>query len=490
VFLTFPRVSRGWAGRGEALAGSIAGFSDEVTLGTHGSRISGNPQIVLRVEFPDGIPADFRSLHWRGRSYDHFDGIRWRRSPGLPPSLAPSAWYSAWGRELLEQRIYSLPLDARVLFALHPVMDIDAQSGIQPIVDNVGDLHYWGSAAPAYTVRSIRGRPSPEELRSAQGDFVPARQFYLQTPTLDAEVLALADSILGGLPTQYDKAQALAEWFQREFSYTLELPGSPREATLEHFLLRRRAGHCEYFSTAMAILLRSQGIAAREVNGFLGGEWSQFGDYLAVTQNQAHAWVEVWFPGFGWVPFDPTPTGSGEGVSERAWFWPGRFLFDAVQHRWNKWILDYSFQTQFGLLRRAQGFFSAGEEEEPNLPGGEGRGVPGPTLWWLAGFALLATAGLRPLLRTAGVPPSTRLLLKLREAGRRAGVPREALHSPLSLLRHLESTRHPGAPPAGRVVHAYLRDRYSGTPVGKGGLSAMRRDLREATAALRRRRFR
>jgi hypothetical protein len=490
VFLTFPRVSRGWAGRGEALAGSIAGFSDEVALGTHGSRISGNPQIVLRVEFPEGIPADFRNLHWRGRSYDHFDGIRWRRSPGLPPALAPSAWYSAWGRDLLEQRIYSLPLDARVLFALHPAVDIDPQSGIQPIVDNVGDLQYWGSAAPAYTVQSIRGRPSPEELRSARGGFVPARQFYLQTPPLDAEVLALADSILGGSPTQYDKAQALVEWFQREFSYTLELPGSPREATLEHFLLRRRAGHCEYFSTAMAILLRSQGIAAREVNGFLGGEWSQFGDYLAVTQNQAHAWVEVWFPGFGWVPFDPTPTGSGEGVSERAWFWPGRFLFDAMQHRWNKWILDYSFQTQFGLLQRTRGFFSADEGPEPNVPGRGGRGVPGPTLWWLAGFALLATAGLRPLRRAAGVPPSTRLFLKLREAGRRAGVPRDALHSPLSLLRHLESNRHPGAAPAGRVVNAYLRDRYSGDPVGKGGLSAMRRDMREATAALRKRGFR
>jgi hypothetical protein len=292
------------------------------------------------------------------------------------------------------------------------------------------------------------------------------------------------------LPTQYDKAQALVEWFQREFSYTLELPGSPREATLEHFLLRRRAGHCEYFSTAMAILLRSQGIAAREVNGFLGGEWSQFGDYLAVTQNQAHAWVEIWFPGFGWVPFDPTPTGGGEGVSERAWFWPGRFLFDAIQHRWNKWILDYSFQNQFGLLQRARGFFSTEEVKEPNLPGGGGRGVPGSTLWWFAGFALLATAGLRPLRRTAGVPPSTRVFLKLREAGRRAGVPRDALHSPLSLLRHLESNRHPGAAPAGRVVNAYLRDRYSGDPVGKGGLSAMRRDLREATAALRKRGFR
>jgi hypothetical protein len=490
VFLTFPRVSRGWASRGEPLAGSIAGFGDEVTLGGHGSRIFGNPQIVLRVEFPGGVPADFRSLYWRGRSYDHFDGSRWSRSPGLPPSLAPSAWYAAWGRELLEQRIYSAPLDARVLFALHPVVDIDAQSGIQPIVDNVGDLQYWGSAAPAYTVKSIRGRPSPDDLRSARGGFIPARQFFLQTPPLSQEVRALADSLLGGLPTPYDKAQALVDWFQGEFAYTLELPGSPREATLDYFLLQRRAGHCEYFSTAMAVLLRAQGVPAREVNGFLGGEWSQFGDYLAVTQNQAHAWVEVWFQGFGWVPFDPTPAGSGSGFAERAWFWPGRFLFDALQHRWNKWILDYSFQTQFGLLQRAQGLFS-GDTRQDSLPSdGERRGLPGPTLWWLAGIALLGVAGFRPLRQVVRVPPSTRLFLKLREASRRAGVPREALHSPLSLTRHLESTRHPGAAPANRVVNGYLRDRYSGDTLGEEGLSAMSRALREAKSALRKKSFR
>jgi len=487
VFLTFPRVSRGWAGRGDPPTGSIAGFADEVTLGSHGSRIFGNPQIVLRVEFPGGIPSDFRSLHWRGRSYDHFDGIRWSRSPRLPPSLAPSSWYAAWGRELLEQRIYSAPLDARVLFALHPVVDVDAQPGIQPIVDNVGDLLYWGSAAPAYTVQSIREWPSPEALRSAREGFVPARQFFLQTPPLSAEVRSLADSLLGGLPTPYDKAQRLVDWLQREFAYTRELPSSAREATLDHFLLQRKAGHCEYFSTAMAVLLRSQGVPAREVNGFLGGEWSQFGDYLAVTQNQAHAWVEVWFPGFGWVPFDPTPVGSGEGVSDRAWFWPGRFLFDALQHRWNKWILDYSFQTQLGLLQKTQKLLSpdAGRNSAP--PDRESDGLPHPILWWLAGILLLAMTGSRFLRQAARISPSTRLFLRLREVSRRAGIPEEMLHSPLSLTRHLESARHPAAAPAGKVVNGYLWDRYSGHPIGREALSEMERALREAKSALRKR---
>jgi hypothetical protein len=150
VFLAFPRVSQGWVGRGAPMATSLAGFADEVSLGSHGSQIFGNPQIVLRVEFPGGPPPDFRALYWRGRSYDRFDGVRWSRSGRVGPSLAPPAWYASWGSDLSEQRIYGASLDARVLFALHPTVDIEANSDIQPVIDNVGDIHYWGSAAPAH----------------------------------------------------------------------------------------------------------------------------------------------------------------------------------------------------------------------------------------------------------------------------------------------------------------------------------------------------
>jgi hypothetical protein len=97
VFIAFPRLSRGWASHGEVLATSIAGFADQVSIGEHGSRIYPNPEIVLRVEFPDGAPEDVFSLHWRGRSYDRFDGVRWSRSSGLPPSIGPTRWYEAWG---------------------------------------------------------------------------------------------------------------------------------------------------------------------------------------------------------------------------------------------------------------------------------------------------------------------------------------------------------------------------------------------------------
>jgi len=485
VFLTFPRVSQGWAGRGQPLATSIAGFADEVSLGSHGSRIYGNPEIVLRVGFPGGAPANLRNLYWRGRSYDRFDGVRWSRSERLPPSLAPTAWYERWGSELISQEIYGAPLDVPVLFALHPLMEVEPQSRIQPIFDNTGDHSYWGSATPSYTAHSIVGRPSPEELRVAEGGFVPGRQYFLQLPELSPEVRSLADSILGSVPTRYGRAMAVVDWFQSEFTYTLDLPSTAREATLEHFLLQRKAGHCEYFSTAMTILLRTQGIPAREVNGFLGGEWSDFGDYLAVTQNQAHAWVEVWFAGYGWVPFDPTPAGRGEGLAINSWFWPGRFLFDALQHRWNRWVLDYSMENQFGLMQFAEEFFSRSNQPRETSSSRPERGLPGTPLWWGIGVLVLGAGFSRTLRRRAAIPEATRLFLRLQGAGRRRGISKRVLHSPLSLTRHLDSIHHPAALSAQRVVDGYLQNRFSGYPLQEDALETMRSSLKEARKSLR-----
>jgi transglutaminase-like putative cysteine protease len=486
VFLTFPRVSQGWEGRGETMATSIAGFADRVSLGDHGGRIYGNPQIVLRVEFPDGVPTNFQSLYWRGRSYDRFDGRSWSRSNRLPPSQAPPSWYERWGRDILRQRIYGAPLDTRVLFALHPLLDVETESRIQPISNNAGDHSYWGSAPPAYTAYSLVGRPAPGQLRTAEGGFVPARTFYTQLPMLHPDVETLADSLMRGLSNDYDRATSLVEWFQSEFTYSLNLPATAEETSLDHFLFHRRAGHCEYFSSAMVILLRTQGIPAREVNGFLGGSWSQFGDYLAVTQNEAHAWVEVWFPDFGWVPFDPTPAGRGEAVNATTWYWPGRFLFDAIQHRWNKWVLDYSFQTQFNLFERSREVVTGSNRLDPS-PTDElaGRGRWG-LIGWGVGILLALSALFWGTRNGAGTTQETRIFLRLKEACRRAGVPKGSLRSPMSITGYLESVRHPAAPAARRVVDGYLRARFSRLWVRAEEEREVRRALSEARAYLRR----
>jgi protein-glutamine gamma-glutamyltransferase len=486
MFVAFPRISRGWASRGDVLATSIAGFSDEVSIGTHGSRIYPNPEIVLRVEFPEGQPTDMNALYWRGRSYDRFDGTRWSRSPRLPAALAPTAWYERWGSERTLQRIFGAPLDVQILFALHPVLSIEPDSPrIATLFDNAGDQIYWGSGQPVYDALSVTSRPAAEDLRSATGRFRPARSFYTQTPDLTDRVRELALELTQTEETTYDKAVALEAYFQNGFEYTLELPRTAREATLDAFLFERRAGHCEYFSTAMAVLLRSQGILAREVNGFRGGQWSEFGQYLAVTQNEAHSWVEVWFPGYGWVPFDPTPSGSGSVTALQSWNWPGRLWFDGLQHRWNKWVLDYNTESQGTLFSRIQDFFSPAPEEQlaSDTPGQDASRRP--FIW----FSLFGVVGLLGLLWTnigGGHSPETRNYLRLRAAYESAGLPTRNDLTPADLLTALRTRLHPAHAAAKRLVTLYLRSRFGGVDLTEEERRDMTRSLRIARRAIRR----
>ncbi len=487
VFVTFPRVSRGWAGRGDTRTTSIAGFSNVVSIGDYGTRIYSDPRIVLRVEFPKGTPSPQRlaSLHWRGRSYDHFDGIRWSRSRGLPPSAAPARWYrDRWRGPILTQKIYAAPLRVHVLFGVHPIMGVDPGADIQALFDNAGDFFYWGSGPPSYTVYSREDSPTSEELRhdSTSERFSPAPRYYLQIPELDPRIPALADSLTRGLHTRYDKVMAIERWLQG-FTYTLQLPATPAQATLPYFLFVRRKGHCEYFSTAMVVLLRTLGIEARNVNGFLGGEWSQFGDYLAVTENQAHSWVEVWFPGYGWVTFDPTPGGGDTGQQAQAWFWPGRFLLDAIQHRWSKWVLDYSVQSQADILQRWAGAFHTKGSTSPAPADGGGTG-PSP---WLALLALAAAGGALLWLRRShhGLPPATRMYMMLRRQCARAGLEVSAGLTPLALVDRVRARGASAARAAGRVVELYLRTRYGHEPLTESDLREMREALDTARRSLR-----
>jgi protein-glutamine gamma-glutamyltransferase len=483
VFVVFPRVSRGWAGRGETLATSIAGFSEQVSIGEHGSTIYGNPQIVLRVEFPGGLPQDYVGLHWRGRSYDRFDGVRWTRSRSLPPSGGPTRWYrERWTAPRLEQRIYAAPLDVRVLFTLHPVLDVEAENGIQPLFDNAGDFLYWGSGAPAYTAWSPSAAPPAEDLRVVEGGYVPPARYFLQLPELDPRIRALADSLTAGLPTRYDRVVAVQSHL-RSFRYTRDLPATARETSLEHFLFERRAGHCEYFSTAMVVLLRAAGIEARNVNGFLGGEWNEFGGYLAVTQNQAHSWVEVWFPEYGWVTFDPTPAGAGGGAGAEAWFWPGRIFFDGLQHRWNKWVLDYNLESQGGLFQRWSGLLHSPRVEEVVA---RASGAGARTLWGPIALAALVLTGVwwvRSDRRR--FPRETRIYLQLREACEHGGVRVSAGLTPLALVSRVREVRGGAAGATAQVVDLYLRARYGRQSLGEAELRAMARALKEARRSLR-----
>lgn len=487
VFVTFPRVSRDFGGREPASGTPVAGFADAVTLGAHGATIAPNPEVVLRVEFDRETPPPTNVLYWRGRSYDRFDGTRWTRTRGLRPSAPPREWYRArWPPVEIRQRVYSARLDARILPAIHPIVEVESDSNVNPLLDTSGDLLYWGSGDPVYEAISRIVPPSPDSLRRAEGRFTPGGRAFLQLPTLDSAVYRLADSLTAGVDNRYDRTVRIRDWFHDEFTYTRVLPATSREATLEHFLFQRRAGHCEYFSTAMIVLLRAAGIEAREVNGFLGGEWNAFGSYLVVTQNQAHSWVEVWFPGFGWVPFDPTPSTIAAGEVLSPFRWPGLFFLDGLRHRWKKWVLDYGPERQSALFERLRGE----GRPEPQPEDGPRRTLPSWTRLLAAALGLTALFwGWGMVQRRVRLRPESRSFEHLRQSYERAGIEGAADAGPLALALHLTTAGAPHAAEATELLSLYVRLRFAGSAAPQD-VRHLQRGVRRVVRALRAHRLR
>lgn len=490
VFVVFPRLPRSWNVQGRPGAAEVmAGFGDQVSLGEHGSRISSNPQVAFRVEFADSAAPDPAGLYWRGRSFDRFDGVRWSRSRGQPYAAPPARRYGeTWGGPLRRYRVYGGPPGAEVLFGLHPLLDLSPRSAVRVLTDPAGDVRFFGSDAPSYDAVSAAPFPPEEALRAVPEDSPPWAARYLQLPTFSPRVLRLADSLAAEGATRYDRTRAVERWLRTEFRYTLDLPRDAEEARLESFLFRRRAGHCEYFSTAMVVLLRAQGIPARNVTGFLGGEWNQFGRYLAVTGNDAHSWVEAWFPGLGWVPFDPTPPGSRAlaAAAEAAWTRPAFLWLDGLQHRWYKWVVGYDLQKQVGVFRQVGDWFGrgAGGREGAWRGGGGGRIPLRDLLPWAAGAAALVWLLRGGRWRRRSFPAESRAYLALRRSYARAGYAADT-GGPLDFVAGLRSADAPGVDAAARVVELYVRARFGGEALGEEARAGLTAALSEARAALR-----
>jgi len=130
----------------------------------------------------------------------------------------------------------------------------------------------------------------------------------------------------------------LQEYLRDHYRYTLHLPATVQKDPLANFLFERKEGHCEYFASAMAVMLRGLGIPARVVNGFRGGEFNDLSGQYLVRARDAHSWVEAYFPRHGWVSFDPTPA-SSLPLSKGGWNRVSLYL-DAMTSFWRKWIVE------------------------------------------------------------------------------------------------------------------------------------------------------
>src|SRR5437660_7799703 len=175
---------------------------------------------------------------------------------------------------------------------------------------------------------------------------------YLQLPAaLDPRIPQLAREITKNAATPFDKAVAIEYHLRNRFTYTLNLTGKPGDDPLAHFLFETRAGHCEYFASAMTIMLRTLGIPSREVNGFLPGEYNDLGGDYIVRASDAHSWVEVYFPGMDWQTFDPTPAAP---ANETGFLTRLAQFADWMEITWSEWVIGYDFAHQLALAQNLQ----------------------------------------------------------------------------------------------------------------------------------------
>jgi hypothetical protein len=191
-----------------------------------------------------------------------------------------------------------------------------------------------------YQAISDIAQPSAPELRRA-GTVYPTYldPVYTRLPSsLDPRIPQLARQITASADNSYDKALALETYLRSNYQYTLQLSRTVPHDPLANFLFERRQGHCEYFASSMAVMLRSLGIPARLVNGFRTGEFNDLTSQYVVRASNAHSWVEVFFPGRGWIAFDPTPGASMQ--VRTGWSRIGLYM-DAMASFWRDWVVNY-----------------------------------------------------------------------------------------------------------------------------------------------------
>jgi len=357
LFLIAPRSGAAALTRSGGGLSNFIGFSENVTLGQIGT-LKQDDGLVMRVRLDSGDPP--RGLRWRGVALDEFTGMGWKKSADARRSdaIVERAGFYRLGtteavHRLTTQTFFLEPLESSVLFAAPRVVAL--QGDLQTIrVDAEGSIQSrrHDFERIMYKAISDTDEPSPEQLRRDMRPYPSEIKRYLQLPeALDPRVVQLARTMLleSQARNRYDAAKAIEWQLQRDFGYSLQMKAGGPDP-LSDFLFNVKTGHCEYFSTAMTVLLRTHGVAARVVNGFLPGEYNETAGAYTVRQSDAHSWVEVYFPETdSWVTFDPTPS-AGRIEPVRTGFTAQLQKYaEAMELLWFQYVVGYDKQEQRSL---------------------------------------------------------------------------------------------------------------------------------------------
>jgi protein-glutamine gamma-glutamyltransferase len=363
IFFTIPRLSAGFYQKGFGENIRTSGFSETVNLGAIGP-IKRDPSVVMRVEVPGRAPHSSDRFYVRGLAFDQYDGKSWTNRLGYRRNLSEESLgtfilrghRSPAGSRLgdaIQQNILLEPLDTAVLFGAPFVERI---SGNFPAVqsDLAGSVYlpFPSASRIEYSVVSRSNPLLPTDLGSDPPQYSESfAGHFLEIPHQSERIGRLAEDLTRSQPNLYEKAHAIQTFLIRNYRYSLEAPLAGLDHPLEEFLFIRKTGYCEHYATAMVIMLRTVGIPARLVTGFLATEWNEYGSYYVVRQQDAHAWVEVHLPHSGWVMMDPTPPSSEAVGNEHSPWRALERIIDSVKLQWNRFFVQYSAADQLAVVR-------------------------------------------------------------------------------------------------------------------------------------------
>lgn len=361
LFFMMPRVGGAGFGRGNSGLAGMVGFSDTVKLGTIAT-LQQNNQVVMRIRVEDPTAVHNRNLRWRGVALDKFDKNTWENTSSHKEVYTNQNGLFRFvtampDKKLTFQTIYLEPTEIQILFGAPRILAV--QAGFSRILQDKNDALIASRQFERSSYKVISDATQPDEsiLRKDNLAYSQRNADYLQLPEkLDVRIENLARQIIqdSNAANRYDVARAIENYLQTQFSYTLQ-QRSNGEDPLANFLFDVREGHCEYFATALAVMLRTQGIATRVVNGFQAGNYNDAADAYIVTQAQAHSWVEVYFPATNsWVTFDPTPAAGRNidaGASNNLFAAGIRKYLEAAEMFWLQYVIGFDNQEQRSLVR-------------------------------------------------------------------------------------------------------------------------------------------
>jgi protein-glutamine gamma-glutamyltransferase len=479
LFALFPRVGPLWGVPQDGM--STMGLSNVMRMGSM-SEVARDESVAIRIRF-EGRPPPPSQMYFRGPVLTRFDGAEWRpldlayalaSASDRPPALTPKGEIVRYEATFEPLRVASIPL-------------LEATTGVVPIdglrLSRREDLQ-WLAERPTYERIRLQAEAYPRYALNASRRTGDLRDSLELPPGFNPRTLEWSRQLRASQGGSTIEATAFANLVLRHISeggydYTLA-PGEYGRDAVDDFWLDRKTGFCEHFAAAFVVVMRAAGFPARIVTGYQGSDTDPIDGYYVVRQSSAHAWAEYWQSGQGWIRADPTGAVAPDriGRSTRLYAPPGlmagaiaamspelfanlRNAWEAVNNRWNQWVLNYTRGQQLDVLKNIG--FTAPDWQDL-------------ALLLIGTLSALALAGAAwAWLDRHRVDPWVRQLERLKRALRSLGIAAAPHEAPRTLAARVRDRLGARGEPLATALDALEMQRYGREPASRPDAALTRR---------------